>query len=173
MVIATREAGEVGPDSPPAVVLDDGTAVESKLVLVAAGGGRPARQLGGCDFESYSYWDNGDPLFALRADNRGKSVLLAGGGDGGLNDFVRLITGEDFIGGFLRSLVAAGPQDRQGWPVVTKLLEDYNAHWKGFRSSTNHAGDRRWSRGSQQFLLALTNRLWGYSSVGHFLHAKP
>jgi hypothetical protein len=63
------------------------------LVFVAIGLGRHTQEVDGSKFSSFAYWSNDDPLLAATAENGRKRVLIAGGSDGGTQDFCRLVTG--------------------------------------------------------------------------------
>ena len=152
------------------------TAEEFDVVILTTGVGTLRRRVGRRDgdesravpssphFVSYSYFDN-DPILLPRkgvgqerhqdkalAAAASKKILLVGGGDGALVDFVRLTTGYADIAPVLRKLAFAGDQyeavsrtaDAMWKTLQDGLAVDRHATFHRFHKDADHLVDELW-----------------------------
>ncbi|MDP9176020.1 MAG: hypothetical protein M3O30_19460 [Planctomycetota bacterium] len=107
-------------------------------LVLCCGIGAENDTLGG--YQGYRFWDFEDPFLstgAMALDSN-DHVLISGGGDGGLNDFVRLLTGESTPENLLPSLEALiGAKFKARYQAIQAL-----AH-RHFLLSLNPEIDRR------------------------------
>lgn len=109
-------------------------------------------------FEGFCYYDN-DPILHTNGPQiaRGKRVLLVGGGDGSLVDFVRLMTGQKSIRPTLRDLGLRG-DDVKGLQDIARYM------WLALNRADSAALHNTYDQ-LQARMVAFIDDLWTDSSA--------
>ncbi|BAM02857.1 MDR/zinc-dependent alcohol dehydrogenase-like family protein [Phycisphaera mikurensis] len=133
-----------------------GLTLRADLLLLATGIGFSRRGVPGSLFRSRDYWESHDTVFKPpRA--AGLRVLVAGGGDGALNDLVRLLTGRASVDTLLEEVDRCLP--------LTLVREHAEHAWREFAAGGDEAAERRRLRDRQRWLDGHLDELWGRAAV--------
>lgn len=136
------EIKPVAPQQFDAVVVCGGPGLQQLTIPSASGG---------C-FAAYGFWNNRDPMFLDPKSATGKKVLILGGQDGGIGDFVRLLTGKEDPFDVLKALqISSG--------FFTQLQNLNKQMWEGFQSGTP-VSDHNHFVELQKSMIELINYQW-------------
>jgi len=102
---------------------------EFQIAILCVGFGDENRSIKGSDFVSHGFWDGDDPLLyfeepRLCAEFASQPVLIGGGGDGALGDFITLLTGKRHFSEVIKSLRFTA-KDRDGIHRLRMMLNTY------------------------------------------------